>query len=147
MTREIFIDTGAWIALADITDNLHPVAIEAYPLVLQQWDRLVTTNLVIAEAYNLIRRRLGYKAGMQFLETLRKSPRLIKVYSDEAIETEAETLLHQYNDQTFSLVDAISFALMTQRDIAEAFAFDRHFVTAGFTLVPPHLNSNRITKY
>ena len=147
MTREIFIDTGAWIALADTTDNVHLAAIETYPLVLQQWDRLVTTNLVVAEAYNLIRRRLGYKAGMHFLETLRKSPRLIKVYSDETLETQAETFLHQYSDQTFSLVDAVSFALMTQREIGEAFAFDRHFITAGFTIVPPHLTSNRITKY
>ena len=101
----------------------------------------------INSSFTRIRRRLRHKAAIQFLETLRKSPRLIKVYSDEALETQAEALLNQYNDQTFSLVDAVSFALMTQREIAEAFAFDRHFMTAGFTLVPPHLNSNRITKY
>lgn len=31
---------------------------------------------------------------------------------------------------------AVSFAVMRQRGIGAAFAFDRHFRTAGFDLVP-----------
>ena len=137
MTKEVFVDTGAWIALTDTRDGLHAAATEVYPLVLQQWGRLVTTNLVIAEAYNMIRRRLGYGAGMQFLESVRKSSRLVKVYSNEDLEIQAEDILRRYTDQDFSLVDAVSFAVMHERNITEAFAFDRHFLTAGFTLIPP----------
>ena len=35
----------------------------------------------------------------------------------------------EYADQVFSMVDAVSFAIMQQRGIIEAFGFDRHFVT------------------
>ena len=49
---------------------------------------------------------------------------------------QAKEILRLYADQDFSLADAVSFALMQQRNITEAFAFDRHFLTAGFMLQP-----------
>jgi len=39
------------------------------------------------------------------------------------------------SDQDFSLADALSFAFMRREKIIEAFAYDRHFTTAGFTLL------------
>lgn len=136
MSREIFVDTGAWIALVDGSDHLHPTAKATYPTMLHSGNRLVTTNLVVAETYNLIRRRIGHAAAIRFLESLRSSPRLIKVYSNQQLEMEAEAILRRYADQDFSLVDAVSFAVMQQRGIAEAFAFDYHFLVAGFMLIP-----------
>jgi predicted nucleic acid-binding protein len=50
---------------------------------------------------------------------------------------EAERILRQYADQDFSYADAISFSLMHHRGLTDAFAFDQHFVTAGFVRVPP----------
>jgi predicted nucleic acid-binding protein len=137
MTHRIFVDTGAWIALADGSDDLHDRALTIYPTVLQAGNRLVTTNLVIAESYNLIRRRVGHQAAMQFLESMRTSPRLDRVYSDQSLELSGEAILRRYADQAFSFVDAVSFAAMLALDIDEAFAFDNHFVVAGFKLVQP----------
>lgn len=136
MSPQLFVDTGAWIALVDADDQYHERAAQAYPGLLQKYQRLVTTNLVIAEAYIAIRRALTHQAAMAFLDRLSQSPRIEKVYSDPALEATAYELLRQYDDQDFSYVDAVSFALMRQRGITEAFAFDRHFVTAGFVLVP-----------
>ena len=73
---------------------------------------------------------------MQFLTDMQRTAHLIKVYSDEILETSAEAILRQYSDQEFSYTDAVSFALMRRRRIREAFAFDHHFLTAGFILVP-----------
>jgi len=36
----------------------------------------------------------------------------------------------------FSFVDGVSFAVMRQRKLRSAFAFDAHFATAGFSRVP-----------
>ena len=47
-----------------------------------------------------------------------------------------EEVLRRYDDQDFSLIDAVSFAVMQERNITEAFAFDHHFLTAGFALTP-----------
>lgn len=63
--------------------------------------------------------------------------RLLKVYSDAALEEQAEEILTRYSDQDLSFADAVSLALMRQRRIQEAFAFDSRFPTAGFSLLPP----------
>jgi hypothetical protein len=136
MSRQLFVDTGAWIALADADDQYHERAAQVYPEFLRKYQRLVTTNLVIAEAYIAIRRALTHRAAMAFLDRLSQSPRIEKVYSDPTLEAAAHEILRQYEDQDFSYVDAVSFALMRQRGITEAFAFDRHFAIAGFVLVP-----------
>ena len=137
MSTELFVDAGAWIALADADDQYHQLAAQAYPELLRRYRRLVTTNLAIAEAYIVIRRALGHRAAMAFLDGLSASHRIEKVYSDPILEMEAERILRQYADQDFSYADAVSFALMHHRDLTDAFAFDQHFTTAGFVCVPP----------
>jgi len=79
-----------------------------------------------------MQRRMGQKVAVQFLDSLENSPRLLIIYSDDKIETDAQQFLRQYADQKFSYVDAVSFAVMKQREITEAFAFDHHFLVAGF---------------
>ena len=73
---------------------------------------------------------------MRFLQSLRVSPRLDKYYSTAEWEMAAEALLERYANQNFSFVDAVSFAMMHSEEIIEAFAFDKHFATAGFVLLP-----------
>ena len=136
MAREVFVDAGAWIAIVNQRDDLHSEASVSYGRLLRERRPLVTTNLVITEAHAMIRRYSGYQSAMQFLDSTRQSSRLNKVYSDAALEAEAEKLLRRYTDQDFSLTDAVSFAVMQQRGIIEAFGFDRHFAAAGFVIVP-----------
>ena len=97
---------------------------------------MTTTNLVIAEAYVSIRNTGGLKPALKLLEVVRETSFIRKIYSDAALESQAETLLKQYSDQRFSFVDAVSFVVMQQFGIAEAFAFDHHFATAGFRVLP-----------
>ena len=137
MSTQLFVDAGAWIALADADDQYHQRAAQAYQELLRRYRRLVTTNLAIAEAYIVIRRALGHTAAMAFLDGLSASPRIEKVYSDPMLEMEAERILRQHADQDFSYVDAVSFVLMRHRGLTDAFAFDQHFATAGFVCVPP----------
>lgn len=134
--QEVFVDSGAWLALADKRDQYHARATAVYPELLRQTTRLITTNLIVAESYNLIRQRLGYEPGMRFLQSLRQSSRLQRVYANMDLEIAAEAILKQYSDQAFSLVDAVSFALMQQREIQQTFAFDSHFQVMGFVMLP-----------
>lgn len=136
MAREIFVDSGAWIAVAVTDDEYHQAAVELYHSLLIASFTLVTSNLVIAESYTLIRRAGGQRPAVRFLKALRSSPRLLKVFSTADLEDTAEEILSLYTDQDFSFVDAVSFAIMRERTITEAFAFDRHFVTAGFIMRP-----------
>ena len=132
----LFVDTGAWYALADSSDQYHDEAIKIYPKLLGNYHPLKTTNLIVAETHILIRRCIGYQAAIAFLENIASSPRVVKIYSDSMLEERAESILRQYQDQDFSYTDAVSFVVMKQYGITEAFSFDKHFVTAGFTLIP-----------
>jgi len=132
----IFVDTGAWFALSDESDQYHEQAVEVYPGLFSANHHLTTTNLVIAETYILIRRALGHQPAMTFLQNIAASPRVSKIYSDQTLEEKAEGILGKYQDQDFSYADAVSFAAMKQHGIHLAFSFDQHFVTAGFTIIP-----------
>ena len=130
----LFVDTGAWYALVDNSDQYHVQAVKVYPELLSSYHHLTTTNLVIAETYILIRRAIGHQPAISFLANIAASPRIIKIYSDSVLEETAEDILRKYHDQNFSYTDAVSFAVMRQYEIVQAFSFDRHFFTAGFVL-------------
>lgn len=134
--REVFVDTSAWVALADKADERHNSAGTAFYVVFHRWQFLVTTNLVIGESFNLIRQRLGVGAGLTFLDLLQRSPRLIRVQSDINAELHAADWLRRHPEQNISFVDAVSFAVMRERGVTHAFAFDPNFAAAGFSLIP-----------
>lgn len=136
MSRTIFVDASAWIAVANENDNNHKAAVEVYPHLLADYQRLVTTNLVVVETYIALRHELGHRAALAFLENVRTSPRIERVFSTPALEQEAEAILRRYADQDFSYTDAVSFALMKARGIKEAFTFDKHFSVLGFRRIP-----------
>ncbi len=132
----LLVDTGAWFALADTSDQHHEQAVMIYPKLLAGYRSLTTTNLIVSETYILIRRAIGHKPAIAFLENVAASPRIIKVYSDSSLEQTAEDTLCKYRDQDFSYTDAVSFAVMDQYEITKAFSFDQHFIIAGFSLIP-----------
>lgn len=137
MTREdIFVDTSAWVALADKDDAYHKRAAAIYPSLLKTQRNLITSNLIIAEGYIIILNELGHMPALNFLERIKASPRILKIYSNEDIEAEAEGILAKYSDQDFSYTDAVSFIIMKRQKIKRAFCFDKRFVTAGFENVP-----------
>jgi predicted nucleic acid-binding protein len=134
--ENIFVDTGAWLALADEDDAHHKDAAAIFPSLLKTSNGLTTSNLVIAESYVLILKNLGHKAAVDFLDNMNGSPRIQKICSSSDMETEAEGILKKYSDQDFSYTDAVSFAIMKTQKMKKAFAFDKHFQTMGFMKVP-----------
>jgi predicted nucleic acid-binding protein len=53
-------------------------------------------------------------------------------------------LLDRRSDMGYSLADAVAFALMRERSIADALTTDKHFEQEGFRrLLPPSLSKPR----
>jgi hypothetical protein len=132
----VFVDTGAWVALADEDDEHHEDAVSIYPLLLKTSAKLLTSNLVIAESYILIVRSLGHDAAIAFLDKINGSPRIVRVSSNSDLEKEAEGILKKYQDQDFSYTDAVSFTIMKRQKIKKSFSFDKHFQTMGYIKIP-----------
>lgn len=122
----ILVDTGAWYAIADASDRHHEAAARFYtePAGQAAW---VTTDLILAETWALLSSHLGRPAALTFWETLREAR--IPILTPDGADLEAAwRIASAYPDQTFSFVDCVTFALMERSGIAEAFAFDSHFL-------------------
>jgi uncharacterized protein len=131
-----FVDTGAWLAVLDPRDQYHVPASAYFRRAIEQQVQFHTTNLVIAETYSLLQRRVGHRTAIQFLDLIGASQRLTRVSSTPALEAKAEIVLRRHSDQSYSYVDAVSFCVMEEQKVRLAFAFDRHFETMGFVRQP-----------
>lgn len=136
MRNKVFVDTSAWYALRDEDDVNFDSAKETLILLLAERPGLVTSNHVIGETYTLLRSALGHTQATEFIHYVKESQRLERLFTPQELEEEAFEILAKCKDQDFSFVDATSFVWMKKLGLREAFAFDKHFLTAGYILIP-----------
>jgi predicted nucleic acid-binding protein len=135
-SREIFVDTSAWFPLLLRRHPEHAQIAGALRRRISSGDRIVTTNLVLAESYALLLYRGHRTAALSFLDAVQQPPNVI-VSSTPEIERQAiADWLEPFDDQNFSFADSVSFAVMRERDITRALTLDAHFATAGFEMLP-----------
>lgn len=121
----LFVDTGAFYAVADRSDAHHAEAVATFSARAGAGD-LVTTDHVVVETWLVLRARLGRPAALRFWDAMAKG--VVRVLGvDGAGFRRAREIARAWPDQEFSLVDCTSIATMEARGIIEAFAFDRHF--------------------
>lgn len=132
--RLILVDTSAYFALLDRTDQHHRDAIQF----LKANDTpLVTTDLIVVETLNLVRVRLGHRQAIRLGNRL-LDPTLTKVLKVGDIDVvQAWQIFRRYRDKEFSFTDCTSFALMRRLQIPAAFAFDIHFHQYGLIRLLP----------
>ncbi len=136
MPAELFVDTSAWYPLAAPRHPDHARLAESLRARVHSGVRVVTTNLVVAETHALLLRRAGHGVALRFVREVRSEPLLV-VPSTPNLEVRAvEDWLARFAHQDFSLTDAVSFTVMSERDITEALTLDGHFGVAGFAMVP-----------
>ncbi len=70
-------------------------------------------------------------------QSAQRSGRLVIVHVGEATEADAWAWLYRHDERSYSFVDATSFAVMRQRRMTEALAFDGDFSAAGFVEIGP----------
>lgn len=129
-------DTSALLALAVPREQYHERAIGILSRFRDGGGRFVSTPLVLTELHNLMIARQGAVAARRVLAALLTDD----AFSWEDLTFDALLRAHlewieRFCDQDFSITDAVSFELMRRAGIQRAFSFDRHFVTAGFSLL------------
>ncbi len=129
-----FADTSFWVALQVPRDRWHDAA-----AALWRRDRspVRTSNLILGETWTFLRRRADHRVAVRFLDLVRESARVSVAAVDESIDERAWTWLRRHDERPYSYVDATSFEIMRRERIAEAFAFDNDFTTAGFVEARP----------
>jgi uncharacterized protein len=133
--REIvFIDTGAFIALAVRSDPYHERAVACYDELKAANARLITALHIRIETFTFLQRQISLQVAQQWMERLDKIKELAHADASTADLPGAQAYftkgLHK-----LSLADALSFVVMKRVKCSLAFAFDHHFSSAGFRLV------------
>ncbi len=138
MKNAVFIDTGAFIALANASDQYHSRAVAA-ALDVEAMGSRVTTPFVLVETCTYLQRRVSEAAGRQLWGSLISGEAEVRLLSIEPRDLErAYQISLQYADQPFSWVDCTSFACIERQKISRVFSFDKDFQIFKFSHGPLH---------
>jgi predicted nucleic acid-binding protein len=122
-----FVDTSAWFAAASAKDRHHDRAIELLRSALE----FKTSSFVLVETWLLLQSKMGFVAAEAFSDHIRLGAAAVATMEDIA---RAWYLPKSFTDQSFSLVDRTSFAMMERLGISTVVAFDDDFVIYRFGL-------------
>ena len=139
MTRLLYADTGAFIALLYVRDQSHELVSNHLQALSSARDRLLTSEPVIAETVT----RLRYDAGLPRVESFRRvlqqavSQGVLTIReSSEDLRQEAFAVLSRYADLRLSYADAVGAAIAAERRVDAVFGLDNDFRVMGFALEP-----------
>jgi predicted nucleic acid-binding protein len=132
----IFIDTGALLARYVRQDSHHRRARRAWAEIERSQSRCFTSSFVLDETFTLLGRRASYSFAADRARSLLHSAALTVLRPDSDDEEKAVEVFAKFADQQVSFTDCISLVLMRRNRLERAFTFDRHFVNAGFEILP-----------
>jgi predicted nucleic acid-binding protein len=125
----MFLDTSGLMCLFDRKETRHAAAIEHYNRSAYR----VSHNYVLAEFVALaVARRAPISQVLAFVEALANSDEVMVTWVDQALHQRAMALLLDRSDKAWTLCDAVSFVLMSDRAILESLTTDHDFDQAGF---------------
>ena len=131
----VFVDSGAWIALALSRDPLHAQAREQWDVLHGAAAKLHTSVPVVIETFTFLDRNANRDVALAWKASIYK-PGTVKILPCELRDLEQSWEYFRRADlHKLSAVDATSFTIMKRARIRLAFTFDHHFSVVGFRLV------------
>jgi predicted nucleic acid-binding protein len=133
--ESVFVDSGAWIALALSRDPLHVQAREQWDLLQGTGARLYTSVPVVIETFTFLDRNASRDVALTWKEAVYQ-PGTVNIHPCELRDLEKAWEYFRRTDlYKLSAVDATSFAIMKRERIRLAYTFDHHFAVVGFRLI------------
>ncbi len=129
---QVFVDSSAWIALVDQSDEYCQRAEEVFLRLRMSRRLLLTTEYVLLEVANSSSRFEHRGRAVELIERLRTDQTILIKSSTAQLFEFGWQLFKSRPDKSWSLTDCISFVVMQRLGIGEAFTSDKHFEQAGF---------------
>lgn len=133
--ESVFVDSGAWIALALAQDPLHTRAREQWDLLRGAGARLHTSVPVVIETFTFLDRNANRDVAVRWKDSIGRLDALKILLCDLRDLQQSWDYFRRTDLHKLSAVDATSFAIMKRARIRLAYAFDHHFATVGFRMV------------
>jgi predicted nucleic acid-binding protein len=125
----MLLDTSGLLSYLDADDPRHADAVT----LLDAAPHRITHSYVLAELVALAHaRRVNRNTTLDFIAEVMDDADFEVAWVDQSLHRSAFALLRDRGDKTYSLCDAVSFVLMRQRGVTEAFTTDHHFEQEGF---------------
>ncbi|MCL6087858.1 MAG: PIN domain-containing protein [Actinobacteria bacterium] len=121
----IFIDTSAFIALINLSDEFHSIASDLFTKATEDDEKFFTSNYVILETIFLLQREIGLSAVNDFKKSM--LPIINIIWVDEKIHNDCLNNLIAAEKRKISLTDYSSFYILDNYKIDMVFTFDKHF--------------------
>jgi uncharacterized protein len=125
----IFVDSGYLVALAQRRDSLHQRALVWAQRVKEP---LLTTEYVFWEMFNALSAPVDRPKGGALFRDFESHPANELIPASRELFHAGLAMHFARRDKAWSLTDCISFALMSERGISRALAYEEHFEQAGF---------------
>ena len=130
----IFVDTGAWYALAIRTDPDH---LAAKQLAASAGAPFVTSDYIVDELLTLFSVREQKQRGIEWKRNV------LDVGGADIVrvsEIDSQNALHIYEsfaDKAWSFTDCTNYVLIQRLQLKQAFSFDHHFRQFGIVAIVP----------
>jgi hypothetical protein len=132
MAHEIFIDTSGFYALLVKRDDKHAEASQILQSAAHEQRGFVTTDYILDETATLLKARNYRHLLHEFFETVFASAACQVEWTDAERFHSVTKYFLKHIDQQWSYTDCLSFRVMKERGLREAFTKDAHFEQAGF---------------
>jgi predicted nucleic acid-binding protein len=133
--QAVFVDSGAWIALALSRDPLHAQARAQWDLLQGAGAKLHTSVPVVIETFTFLDRNANRDVALVWKEAIYQAGTAVILPCELPDLERSWEYFRRADLHKLSAVDAASFAIMKRARIRLAYAFDYHFAAAGFRLV------------
>jgi len=121
----VFVDSGAWIALALSRDPLHAQAREQWDLLRAAGARLHTSVPVIIETFTFLDRNANRDVALAWKDSVAR-PGTLNILPCDLRDLQRSWEYFRRSDlHKLSAVDATSFAIMKRARIRLAYTFDQ----------------------
>jgi predicted nucleic acid-binding protein len=131
----VFVDSGAWIALALSRDPLHGQAREQWDVLQGSGAKLHTSIPVVIETFTFLDRNANRDVALAWKQSV-YGRGVARILACELRDLEQSwDYFRRPGLHKLSAVDATSFAIMRRMRIRVAYTFDHHFAVVGFRLV------------
>lgn len=135
MTETVFWDASAFVALGNADDSLHGQAVQVSEALARAKMHVLTTSAILTEVANTFSKAAWRPVAHGLLDSIRQSVSMnlaTVVHVDAALWERGWALYTARPDKDWGLTDCISFVVMQDRRVTQAFTSDRHFTQAGF---------------
>jgi uncharacterized protein len=131
----VFVDSGAWIALALARDPLHERAREQWESLRGAGARLHTSVPVVIETFTFLDRNSTREVAVTWKDSIDGLSGLKILVCELRDLKQSWQYFRRADLHKLSAVDATSFAIMKRARIRLAYTFDHHFAAVGMRTV------------